>query len=385
MDDFWKNVFGALGFKEAAVAGRLAYIIPIFEAIYLCQTVGTAVWLGKRTSRGEAYVFLADDQILMFPSSCPSVMVKDVTLKMEYLNDIVRTQINPMLSPSMSFIEKKHPAFFEKDFKYLMFDLGRGAVIDIAAKANIDTSDIVSVILPTAPKDMNEPIITYIVSSFLRKRGFIVDPFGETLGKGGDLFGFKLPHIQNSLMAEGLVSGGFYLNELELRKELRRTDGLQSQEITKMRSIVVETESPTPKPANRFAAGKAQLLRRPGYLTSGFFDKGYVAVPFQEEKIGTTSGDPEDLGFVPEQEIGIFTIDQKGHICFQECPKDYANQAKAGDLTKGIERIVKLTLLKRRALREVLDLLPGVAGFYDLFLAMDDLDIDKIVSFATGS
>jgi hypothetical protein len=381
VNDFWKNVFSTLGFEETLVAGRQAYKIPSYEAIYLCQTLGTTVWSGKRTSRGEAYVFAGNGEILIFPSSCPSVMVRDITVEIKYLADIVRHQINPLLSPSLGFIQKKHPVFFEKDFKYLMFGLGSGAVEDAAREENISTLDIVSLILPASTQDMGEPLITYIVSSFFRQRGFIVDPFSEALGKGGDLFGFKLPEVQNRLIDRGIARGGFYLSELELLNKTSKTCEFQPQRITETKAVVVEVESPTPKPPNRFSAGKNQLLQRPGYLTSGYFDSGYVAVPFVEEKVKVQGGKPEELGFIPEEGVGIFTLDRKGQILFKECSKEYGTEEKVGELLNDIERVIKLTLLKNRALKQVFNLLPSVASFYDLYFAVDGLNIEDIVSF----
>ena len=48
---------------------------------------------------------------------------------------------------------------------------------------------------------------------------------------------------------------------------------------------------------------------------------------------------------------------------------------------KNVERIVKLTLLKNLPLKEVFNLLPEVHSFYELYFAVDRLDIYEIVEF----
>lgn len=369
--NFWENVFSQLGFEKTVLADRLAFRIPIYEAIYLCQVLGTTEGI-KRESRGEAYIFLDNDQILIFPNPTPSVMIGDVTTEIKYQGSIEH-QINPLLSPSLNFIREKHPEFFDKDFKYLMFSLGSFAVKDVAKEENLNTSDIVSLKLPTNKEDMNEPLMTYIVSSFLRKKGFIVDGFNEALGRGGDLFAFKIPELQNKLINSGIVEGGFYLNELELPSKVSEDHKIQER-----KSIVIEVESPTA--SSRFGAGKKQLLTKPGYLTCGYFNEGYVAVPFQEEKAKSMGGRPEELGFIPEEEVGIFTLDQQGNIIFEECPKKYGEETKSNELIEDIGRIIKLTLLKNLSLRQVFDVFPIARSFYDLYFAVDKMGLDEIIS-----
>jgi len=375
LDKFWENIFTNLGFERTTLANRIAFKIPIYEAIYLCQVVGTVEWKIKKESRGEARIFLDNDEILVFPNPCPSVMIGDVTTEIKFRSSIEH-QINPLLSPSLNFIREKHPEFLSKDFKYLMFNLGTGAVKDIAKEEKLNTSDIISLSLPINKMDVNESLITYIVSSFLRKRGFIVDPFNEALAFGSnkfiDMYAFKIPQIQNKLGDLGYIEGGFYLNELELMQKKE-----SFSKINEEKGVVIEVESPTPKPANRFSSGKNQILP---CLNGGYFNEGYVAVPFIEEKAKAKGGKPEELGFVPEEDVGIITIDQQGNILFKKCPKQYGEQKNISELLKNVERIVKLTLLKNLSLKQIFDLLPNARSFYDLFYLVDKLDIDKIIN-----
>jgi len=375
LDNFWENIFINLGFERTTLANRTAFKIPIYEAIYLCQVVGTEEWKIKKESRGEARIFLDNNQILLFPNPCPSVMIGDVTTEIKFRSSI-KHQINPLLSPSLNFIREKYPEFFDKDFKYLMFNLGLGAVKDVAKKENLSTLDIVSLSLPTNKMDINEPLITYIVSSFLRKNGFIVDPFNEALAFGCnrfiDLYAFKIPQIQNELGDLGCIEGGFYLNELELMQK-RNAFSKVNEEM----NLLIEIESPSPKPANRFSSGKNQILP---CLRGGYFNEGYVAVPFIEEKAKAVGGKPEELGFIPEEDVGIITIDHEGDILFKRCPKQYGNEENLSELRKNVERIIKLTLLKNLSLRQIFNLLSNAKSFYDLFYLVDRLTINEIVS-----
>jgi len=377
-NEFWENVFNNFGFKKTVLADKPAFKIPIHEAIYLCQVLGTTEWRIKRESRGEAYVFLDNEQILIFPNPCPSVRIGDVTTLIKY-RESIEHQINPLLSPSLNFIREKHPEFFDKDLKYLMFNLGWEAVKDVAKKENLNTSDIISLSLPVYKDDMNESLMTYIVSSFLRKRGFIVDPFNEALGFGSnkypDLFAFKLPKIQDKLVNLGIVEGGFYLNELELMQKKENFSKIDEE-----KTVVIEVESPTPKPASRFSEGKKQILP---CLSGGYFNEGYVAVPFLEEKAQATEGKPEELGFIPEEEVGIITLDQRANILLKDSPK-YGETKNVSKLLKIVERIIKLTLLKNLSLKQVFNLFPEAKSFYDLYFAVDRLDINEIIISIKG-
>lgn len=361
--EFWENLFSDLGFEKTVLADRLAFKIPICEAIYLCQVLGATEWRTKRESRGEAYIFLDNNQILVFPNPCPSVRIGDVTTEIKYQRSI-EYQINPLLSPSLNFIREKHPNFFDNDFKYLMFYLGSGAVKDIAIEEKLNTSDIVSLDLPKIKEDMGEPLMTYIVSSFLRRKGFIVDPFNEALGTRGfpDLFAFKLPQIQNKLADLGIVEGGFYLNELELMGKKKKFTKVDEE-----KSIVIEIESPG---KSRFYGGKDQVMK---YLLDGYYNEGYVGVPFEEFRINSWA----ERGSL---NVGAITINEKGQILMKGCPKNYGVGKNVLDVKKIVEQIIKLTLLKNLPLRQMLDLFPAARSFYDLHFAANELDIDEIIS-----
>ena len=38
---FWEKVFNNLGFKKTTILGRIAFKIPIYEAIYMSQVIGS--------------------------------------------------------------------------------------------------------------------------------------------------------------------------------------------------------------------------------------------------------------------------------------------------------------------------------------------------------
>lgn len=360
INKFWENVFSNLGFEKTVLADRLAFRIPIYEAIYLSQVLGSTEWRTK--SEGNAYIFLDNDQILMFPNPCPSIMIGSVTTEIKY-QESIEHQLNPLLSPSLNFIREGHPQFFDKDFKYLMFSLGSGAVEDVAKEENLNTSDIVSLLLPKNKEDMNEPLMTYIVSSFLRGKGFIVDSFNEALGTGGfpDLFAFKLPQIQNKLAHLGIVEVGFYLNELELMSKRKNFTKIDEE-----KSIVIEI-----KRRGGFYNGKDQVMK---YLRDGYYNEGYIGVPFEEFRIDSWA--ERDL-----LDVGAITINEEGQILMKGCPKDYGVNKNLLDVKKIVEQIIKLTLLKSLSLRQVFDLFPTASSFYDLYFAVDKLEVGKIVSY----
>lgn len=363
IDEFWENVFSNLGFEKIVLAGRIAFKIPIYEAIYMCQILGTSEWRVKRNSRGEAHIFLEDGGILMFPNPCPSVRIGDVTTEIKY-QESIEHQINPLLSPSLSFVRNNHPSFFNTNFKYLLFGLGSGAAKDIAEEENLRTTDIISLNLPTNKEYMNEAIAQYIISSFLRKKGFIVDPFNEALGTGGfpDLFAFKLSQIQNKLVELGIAEGGFYLNELELLDEEKN-----GTKIDEDKTVLLEIESPG---KNRFYSGIRQTEK---YLKGGYYDEGYAVVPFEEFRMNEWA---KQGGL----DIGFITINENGNVLMKECSKRYSSEKNTKELKKIVERIVKLTLLKNLSLRRVFDLLTEAQSFYDLYFAVDRLDINEIVT-----
>lgn len=216
----------------------------------------------------------------------------------------------------------------------------------------------------------------YITSSFLRSKGFLVDKFNErlTMGPGGpDLFAVKIPELQNKLIDLKLTTGGFYLNELELLNILGERSS--SCRIETAESVVIEAESPTD--SGRFSAGRRQALR---YLGYGCYNKGYVALPFEEERAKTVGGEPEELGFIPCEDIGVITLSEKGEIILKDCPRCYGEQQRIQGLLINVERIIKLTLLKNFQLKQVFDLLPEVQSFYELYFAVDELDVNEIVA-----
>ena len=275
------------------------------------------------------------------------------------------------------------PEFFYSKEKYLIFENDLKVVEEIKAKG-LNPADFVLFRegyyekwkgLPRGYID--EGVMEYITSSFLRSKGFIVDKFNESLsinGGGPDLFAIKIPELQNKLIDLGITEGGFYLNELELFNILG--DRITKQKIEEEKSIVIEAESSTN--SSRFSQGRKQVE---DYLKYGCYNEGYVAIPFEEERAKTLGGKPEELGFVPFEEIGIITVSKDGEIIMRNCLKSYGEKERIKKLLKNVERIVKLTLLKNLSFKEIFNLLPTIHSFYELYFAVDKIDIDQIIIY----
>lgn len=389
--DFWEKVFSNLGFKKTTIFGRTAFKIPIYEAIYMSQLMGpsepTDFYTWWRVPFRVA-IPTNDGKILRFPNPCPSVRVKDIFLEKSLMN----SQLNPLLSPSLSFIKKIVPEFFESKEKFLLFASDSSILEEIKAEG-LNLTDFILFREGYYGRSgglcrryLDEGIMEYITSSFLRGKGFIVDKFSEglTIEQGGpDLFAIKIPELQNKLIDLKIISGGFYLNELELLDVLGERK--IKHKIKETKSIVIEVESPTH--SGRFSAGRKQILGKlggynnTGYLEYGCYNEGYIAIPFEEKRVKTFGKNPEEIGFIPENDIGIITVSEDGEIIMRNCPKSYGKKEKIDEILKNVERVVKLTLLKNMPLREVFNLLPEVHSFYDLYFSVDGLNIDEIITF----
>ena len=377
---FWEKVFNNLGFKKITILGRVAFKIPIYEAIYMSQVMGPPEPTDFNTWWRVPFrvaIPTKNGKVLRFPNPCPSVHIEN-----PFLETSMDSQLNPLLSPSLDFIKRRCPEFFNSKEKYLLFANDDGVLEEIKAEGLNPTDFILfregyyerSRGLPR--RYINEGMMEYIASSFLRGNGFIVDKFNEslTMGPGApDLFAIKIPELQNKLIDLKVTNGGFYLNELELLNLFgERTT---KRRIKEMKSIVIEVEGPTD--SGRFSAGRKQVL---GYLGYGCYNEGYVALPFEEERARTLRGKPEEIGFIPFDDVGIITLSEEGVIILRNCPKSYGEKEKIEELLKNVERIIKLTLLKNLPLKEVFNLLPKVHSFYDLYFAVDKLDIHEIVA-----
>ena len=323
--------------------------------------------------------FQKNDKVLCFPVSCPSVYISDIFLGESRMN----FQLNPMLSPSLSFIRKKVPEFFTSKTKFLLID-NEHALLKQIKKEGLNPSDFVIIKkgyyekTKGLPREyISEELMEYIASAFLRSKGFIVDSFSKklTMGPGEpDLFAIKIPELQNKLMELKIISGGFYLNELELLDVLGERE--PKNKIKEIKSVVIEVESSTA--SSRFSIGRRQLLK---YLSYGCYNEGYVAIPFEDRRVKSPEKSPKELGLMLFEDVGIITLSKDGRIILRECIKSYGQQEKIRELLKNVERIIKLALLKNLTLRKVFDLLPKVQSFYDLYYVVDRLSIDKIVSF----
>lgn len=373
--DFWEKVFSNLGFEKTEVLGEKAFKIPIYEAIYMSQVIGYPFTREEdkfNKNAPKVKILTKNKEILRFPSSCPSVSIKDIFLKIgfwEKMPTFWDEQPNPLLSSSLNFLKMKVPEFFDSQEKYLIFE-NEKKILEEIEKNNLNPADFV-IFKPGYYSErhysnfVDESVIEFITSSFLRKEGFIVDKFCPFITQGADLVAFKIPEVQNKLSELKLITGGFYLNELELLNFIGKRE--LAQEITETKSIVIEAESPTS--SARFSQGYAQLKEK--YLPFGFYDEGYVAIAFEEER----------LKIINKYDLGLITLTKEGKLIISKCPINYGKREMVDRLLKDVERIIKLILLKNLPLKEIFTLLPHVHSFYDLYFEVDDLSIEKIVEF----
>ena len=379
--NFWKNVFSNFGFEKTTILGKTTFKIPIYEAIYMSQVMGASKkdlfeddW---RRREGYAFILVDEENILQFPKSSPSLLLKDITLNV----DSFGMQINPLLSPSLKFMEKCFPEFFAHEEKYLIIlDLGqtkykskrdvrRGLLNEIRAE-KLKPTDFVFFMIPFNDVDsdyIGEHILEYLLSCYLRKKGFMVDKFSESLKgednrKFPDLYALKIPRIQNVLIEKGIIQHGAYFCELELRNQSNQKRDEVKEEVV----IVVEVESSKKRRGAGSQGGKGQLTPS---LESGYYDEGIVFAPFVEDIHSD----------VKSYRIGFGTMNKKEKILLERYPQNYEPE-KVPEIKKMVERIVKLTLLKNLPLIQVFDLLPEVQSFYDLYYSVDGLDIEEIIS-----
>lgn len=366
-------MFKNLGFEKYEILGRTAFKIPIYEAIYMLQTIGLGTERYYYGTPKEPFVevFMNDGTLIEMPNLCPHVSV-DHPKK----DELSKGMLNPLLAPSMNYMKKIYPDFFINTQKYLMF-YDRKLIEDIK-KTEMNLADF---IIFHDGQYFGEGIMEYITGSLFRKKGYIVDRFSCSLiiGWGGpDLFAIKYPELQNKLMKIGIIEGGFYLNELELLDMLGERKS--SAEINNTSVAVIEVESRTQ--SNRFSKGYHQLLK---YLDCDCFTEGYVSIPFEEKRARTTKGSPSELGFVPYLDVGIVTVSEEGEIIVRECTKSYGREDYVNHILKIVERVVKLSLLKNLSLQKIFEILPKVYSFYDDYLAIDYLDIECIANLVRNS
>ncbi len=387
---FWLNVFNNLGFEKDTVLGFESVKIPIYEAIYMNQVMGAR----KRSifkddwRRGKGYSFIPIDKknFISFPKSTSQVLVDDLILNSASSDNM----INPMLTPSMNFVENRFPDFFESKEKYLLVrsfgGSGTGSKLDSIEEflekieeTEYNSTDFIFFVPPHHDSDndyIGEPILEYFLSSYLRQKGYIVDKFNENLNgrdskKHPDLFAIKLPEIQNKLIKNDLIDKGAYLCELELLNSYSNKEEVNEEVI-----MTIEVESSRKR---RGAGGSQGVGQTREALKSGYYTEGMVFAPF----IKDIERDAERYG------IGFGTLDRDGTISVERHP-NYSlgsnpelNQLglynKTYTTKKMIERIIKLTLLKNRPLIDILRFIPDVNSFYDLYLYMENLKTEEII------
>ncbi|KXA93325.1 hypothetical protein AKJ64_00880 [candidate division MSBL1 archaeon SCGC-AAA259E17] len=207
-----------------------------------------------------------------------------------------------------------------------------------------------------------EPIMEYLASAYFRNQGYIVDKFNERLSssrKNLDLFAISYPDLQSILSNHDIGNSGLYLCELESPlwgKKKNRVKKSEDREIT----AVIEAESSRGSESSGYKQVKTDLK-------NGEFNHGYVSAPFIKEK------DRED--------IGIVTFDNKGSLFTEECLENYADGKKSSELLQRVERIIKLALLKNIPISKVLDLLPPINSFWEIYNSVEEISLSSIVQY----
>jgi len=331
------------------------------------------------TRNGHVFIPIDDEDFLQFPESTPFVFVEDITLNEDSLNH----HINPMLSPSLCYLKNVHPYFFENEEKYLIilnwgytqFKSKKRAIKELVEEIRKDGHEPLDFVFFRTPYHdtgsdyISEHILEYFLSCYLRKNGFIVDKFSESLKgednrKFPDLYAIKAPNIQNFLIRKGLIQYGAYLCELELQNNSIPKHKEVNEEVI----IAIEVESTKKSRSNGVLR---QLIPS---LGSGYYNEGILFAPFIDDITQN----------VKDYKVGFGTIQRDGKICIERCSGNYGIDKKVLKIRRMFERIIKLTLLKNLSLRQVFDLLPDVRSFYDLYFAVDKLDINEIVTSIKG-
>jgi len=353
----WTSFFGSQpGYERVKVDEVDAAKIGVHEAIYLAQCAASS-------TNNHVYIETADGDVLNFPNPVPSTLVRDVTLDFYLDQDSgLDYQLNPLLSPSLNRYREQFPAFFEEGEKFLTTTRSGDNDNDL------DPLDRVAITGLSFEEEIGEPITTALVSMYLRRQGYIVDPFNESLATPNnghpDLFAVKLPELQRKLADAGIVQGGFYLNELELPEFSAEGTKLPDEEEVS----VLEIESVR---KGSFYDAKNET---DDYLTGGWFDTGYGVRAFAGERLES---------WRDRLNVGFITFDASGEFDVVESPGNFGQSRKTAEVKERVRTIVKLVLLKNLPLDATLDFL-GVGSFYDTVPAARETDLDAVISRLSG-
>lgn len=350
----WISFFGSQPESEKTSLNDFeAANIPIYEAIHLSQCATTP-------RDNEVYIETQDDRVLNFPEPVPSIHVGDTDVNFYLGQDHgLDAQLNPLLSPSVRLMENEVPSFFKTDRKYLARKRH-----DVDKSGDINQVDRIALTTSSFEDKLREPLTTHIVAMYLRRNGYIVDRFNESLATPGggypDLFAIKLPDYQQTLYDAGLTGGGFYLNELELPWVDQSTNTVpEEQEVA-----VLEVESVRD---GSFYDAKDETH---DYLEGGWFDTGYGVRGFAEQRLQSWT-DRLDVGFITFNENGEFTT--------HPCSGDFGDTQKTRAVRDRVRTIVKLTLLKNLPLADVLAFL-DVNSFYDTVAAAEEVSLQAVLN-----
>lgn len=349
----WPVFYGSqAGYEQVEVDGEKAAKIDIHEAIHLSQCA-------TRAPNNSVYIDTPDGETLKFPKAVPETLVKDIRPKYYLTRDSgLTSQLNPLLSPSLNHVQEEVPSFFEDGTKYLTTTR-----YSMGDSGSLNPLEYVAIIGQSFEQDLGEPLTEAVVSTYLRREGYIVDKFNEGLAKPDngrpDLFAVKLPEYQRRLADEGITNGGFYLNELELPAFGGSVTKMPEEE----EAVVLEVESVR---EGSFYDGKDEAG---DYLSGGWFDAAYGVRGFAEERLESWR-DRLDVGYITFDSTGEFTIVES-----PECGRPN----RTSQVRERVRTLVKLTLLKNLPLDESLQFL-GVRSFYDTVPAARETDLDEVLA-----
>ena len=338
-------------FERVQLGDVEAVKVPTYEAIYLAQRLA----IGKG---GTAYIEPKDEKPIQFPQPTPSVRVRDIRRTRAAGRDrSANKQITPLLAPSLTHVRNEFPEFFAREEKYITTK--RYGQEDLGG---LDQIHRVCLSASSVETDLGEGLTEYLVSLYLRRQGYIVDPFAGSLpGHGGpDLYAVALPELQTKLKNAGITGGGCYLAELELPKMSSKATRLPNER----EALVIEVESAYD--SGRFYAGKDEAEE---YASDGWFDEGYGAMGFVEDRVANW----ED-----RLNVGYITFNTEGTFTEVPCRIDYVSEGRVEETYTLVERVVKATLLKNKPLVELFEDTEA-HSFYDVTQAVAEMSVDEIL------
>ncbi len=229
----------------------------------------------------------------------------------------------------------------------------------------------------TKGRQLSERIYHYFAGLVFRDMGYLVldeyaPIFVTATARTPDLLAFRTPElidIMNVLRAEGVISRGAFLQELQLYSIFgRQNPGAPSQELTDGEGVVVEVK----RSESEYLVRKGSLQLRE-YMSEahGLYDEGYLSSPFI---VGP----------------GTVSLDGKGELVFERATPststaltDYWKEKRALQL-QDVRNNLVLEVLKSAGLSEMIDSCGGkedVRTYGELVHALGKLDIQDALKF----